>query len=106
MNLDDVLQWWSFVFLGVLVYTAGQQVKKVFPALVNTPFYKRTVVFHAPVIATAIAAIPIFPMPEDLGNELGTRLLFGAVAGVSASWSYKAFMRLMGRDTKSKEEDK
>jgi hypothetical protein len=105
MTAEDVLQWWSFVFLGVLVYTMGQQIKRVFPSLVAKAWYRRTIVFHAPLVATAIAAIPVFPMPEAIGQDIGARLLFGAVAGISCSWLYKAFMRLLGKDSKSKSDD-
>jgi hypothetical protein len=105
MSVEDVLQWWSFVFLGVLVYSVGQQMKRVFPKLVAKPWYQRTIVFHAPVIATALAAVPVFPMPEAIGGGIGTRLLFGAVAGIASSWSYKAFMRLLGKDNKSQTGD-
>lgn len=105
MTAEDVLQWWSFVFLGVLVYTTGQQIKRVFPSLVTKAWYQRTIVFHAPLVATVIAAIPMFPMPEAIGRDIGTRLLFGAVAGISSSWLYKAFMRLLGKDSKSKSDN-
>ncbi|NBU69855.1 MAG: hypothetical protein EBS53_00095 [Bacteroidetes bacterium] len=101
MTAEELIQWWSFVFLGVLVYTLGQQVKLIFPKLVAKAWYQRTIVFHAPIVATAIASLPIFPMPESIGAEIGTRLLFGAVAGICSSWSYKALMRLLGRDSKS-----
>lgn len=104
MDLSQILQWWSFVFLGVIVYAAGEQTKKVFPSITNQKWYQRTIVFHAPVIATGLAALPIFPMPEDIGDGLGARLLFGCVAGIACSWSYKAFMRLLGKDTKHREE--
>lgn len=100
MTAESVLQWWSFVFLGVAVYFLGQQIKKV-PAIANTAWYHRTVVFHAPVAATLVACIPLFPMPDALGGDIGTRILYGLVAGIASSWSYKAFMRLLGRDTKS-----
>jgi len=102
MTVDDVLQWWSFVFLGVFVYTVGEQTKRVFPKLVQMAWYQRTIVFHAPVIATGLAAIPVFPMPEAIGGGIGARLLFGVVAGIASSWSYKAFMRLLGKDNKSR----
>jgi len=105
MNAEEVLQWWSFGFLGVVVYTAGQQIKRVFPALVNQPWYKRTVVFHAPLVATIIAVLPWFPMPDNIGSAIGTRILYGLVAGICCSWSYKAIMRLLGRDTKSVDEE-
>lgn len=101
MTLEEVLQWWSFVFLGVVVYTIGQQVKRMFPKLVAKPWYQRTIVFHAPVAATCLASLPVFPMPEAIGSDIGTRLLFGAVAGICSAWSYKALMRLLGRDSKS-----
>lgn len=103
MELESVLQWWSFVFLGVIVYAAGEQMKLVFPAIAAKPWYQRTIVFHAPVLSTALAALPIFPMPEAIGDGVGARLLFGCVAGIACSWSYKAFMRLLGKDTKHKE---
>lgn len=101
MTLEEVLQWWSFVFLGVVVYSIVEQTKKVFPFLASKSWYQRTLVFHAPVLATGIASMPFFPMPEVLGTDIGTRLLFGAVAGICCSWSYKALMRLLGRDNKS-----
>lgn len=105
MTLEEILQWWSFVFLGVLVYSMGEGIKRVFPGIVKKPWYQRTVVFHAATVSTAIAALPFFPMPEVLGTALGTRLLFGSVAGIASSWSYKAFSRLLGKDTKSKSEE-
>lgn len=101
MTAESVLQWWSFVFLGVVVYAMGAQVKVVFPTLASQRWYQRTVVFHAPIVAAAIACVPVFPMPEDIGTHLGSRLLFGMVAGICCSWLYKAFMRLLGRDSKS-----
>lgn len=103
MELESVLQWWSFVFLGVIVYAAGEQMKIVLPQIAAKTWYQRTIVFHAPVLATALAALPVFPMPEAIGDGIGTRLLFGCVAGIACSWSYKAFMRLLGKDTKHKE---
>ncbi len=103
MELDQVLQWWSFVFLGVVVYAGGEGMKRVFPGLVAKTWYQRTIVFHAPIIATVLASMSIFPMPEALGDGIGSRLLFGCVAGISSSWLYKAFMRLLGRDSKTKE---
>lgn len=102
MTAEDVLQWWSFVFLGVVVYSAGEQVKRVFPKIVTKRWYIRTVVFHAPVVATLLACIPVFPMPEAIGGDIGTRVLYGMVAGISCSWLYKAFMRLLGKDSKSR----
>lgn len=105
MNLEDILQWWSFVFLGVLVYSMGEGIKQVFPNLVKHKWYVRTVVFHGTATSTALAALPFFPMPDALGTELGTRLLFGAVAGICASWSYKALMRLLGKDTKTRRQE-
>lgn len=101
MSVEDVLQWWSFVFLGVVVYFFLEQVKKLFPGLVKKPWFSRTIVFHAPVLATAIAVLPFFPMPESIGGEIGTRVLFGLVAGITCAWSYKAMMRLLGKDHKS-----
>ena len=101
MDLAQVLDWWSFVFLGVIVYSAGEQVKKVFPALVAQTWFQRTIVFHAPVFATLIAALPWFPMPEAIGGEIGARLLFGCAAGIGCAWLYKAFMRLLGKDSSS-----
>lgn len=101
MTAESVLQWWSFVFLGVVVYAMGTQIKLVFPKLAAKKWYRRTVVFHAPVIATLIACVPIFPMPDDIGGDIGTRILFGSVAGICCSWLYKAFMRLLGRDSQS-----
>jgi hypothetical protein len=101
MTLEEILQWWSFVFLGVLVYSIGEQTKRVFPRLATKPWYQRTIVFHAPVQSVIIAATPWFPMPAAIGDEIGTRILFGLVAGISCSWSYKAFMRLLGKDNKS-----
>ena len=100
MDLEQVLDWWSFVFLGVIVYAGGEQIKTLFPQLITRTWYSRTVVFHAPFVATVIAALPIFPMPEAIGDGIGARLLFGLVAGIASAWSYKAFMRLLGRDTK------
>lgn len=102
MTAEDVLQWWSFVFLGVVVYSFGQQIKRIFPKLVEQRWYVRTVVFHAPVVATLLACIPVFPMPEAIGSDIGTRVLYGLVAGISCSWLYKAFMRLLGKDSKSR----
>jgi hypothetical protein len=104
MDLTQILQWWSFVFLGVIVYAGGEGVKRVFPKIASQAWYQRTIVFHAPVIATGLAALPIFPMPEAIGDGIGARLLFGCVAGIACSWSYKAFMRLLGKDTKHREE--
>lgn len=101
MTAESVLQWWSFVFLGVIVYAMGAQIKVVFPQIASQRWYRRTVVFHAPLVATAIAAVPVFPMPEDIGSHIGSRILFGLVAGICCSWLYKAFMRLLGRDSKS-----
>lgn len=106
MDLAQVLDWWSFVFLGVIVYSAGEQVKKVFPSLVAQTWYQRTIVFHAPVVSTALAAVPVFPMPEAIGDGMGARLLFGCVAGIACAWSYKAFMRLLGRDSSSQAVEK
>lgn len=80
----------------------GEGVKQMFPTLVKQQWYVRTVVFHGAATATLIAMLPFFPMPEVLGTDIGTRLLFGAVAGICASWSYKALMRLLGKDTKSR----
>lgn len=101
MTAESVLQWWSFVFLGVIVYAGGVQIKLLFPKLAAHKWYRKTVVFHAPIVAATIACVPVFPMPEDIGNGLGSRLLFGLVAGICCSWLYKAFMRLLGRDSKS-----
>jgi hypothetical protein len=103
MTLDQVLEFWSFLFLGVIVYFFGEQVKVFFPALVKKPWFSRTVVLHAPIAATLIAAIPVFPMPSEIGNELGARLLYGLVAGICSAYSYKMLMRLTGNDTKGKE---
>lgn len=105
MSVEEVLQWWSFVFLGVLVYSMGVQAKKLFPKLYDKKWVKRTIVFHAPLVATGIACLPIFPMPDAVGSDIGTRILFGAVCGVCCSWVYKAFMRLLGKDTKSSSEE-
>lgn len=104
MDVSQILEWWSFVFLGVLVYATGEQVKRLFPALVKNKWYQRTIVFHAPIQATVIAVLPIFPMPEAIGDGIGERLLFGSVAGIACSWSYKAFMRLLGKDSKHRED--
>lgn len=104
MTAEQVLSWWSFVFLCVVVYEGGRRFKKVFPNIAKQAWYERTVVFHAPIIATAIAAIPVFPMPDTLGDGVGERLLFGAVAGITCAWTYKAFMRLLGKDSSSKED--
>lgn len=103
MTASDVLQWWSFVFLGVLVYSMGEQAKKLFPKLYQKTWFKRTIVFHAPIVATLIAVLPFFPMPDAIGGEIGTRILFGSVCGVVCAWVYKAFMRLLGKDTKSQQ---
>lgn len=102
MSADDVLQWWSFVFLGVVIYTSGEQVKRVFPKLVKTRWYIRTVVFHAPLVGACLASIPVFPMPDAIGTSIGARVLYGLVAGISCAWLYKAFMRLLGKDSKSR----
>jgi len=103
MTAEEVLSWWSFVFLGVVVYALGQGLKQAFPAFTEKKWVQRTIVFHAPILCTAIACIPLFPMPETIGTDIGTRVLFGLVAGISCSWSYKAFMRLLGKDNKSTE---
>lgn len=100
MTAESVLQWWSFVFLGVAVYFIGQQIKRI-PSIASQQWYQRTVVFHAPIAATLVACIPVFPMPDAIGGDIGTRVLYGLVAGIASAWSYKAFMRLLGRDTKS-----
>lgn len=104
MDVSQVLDWWSFVFLGVLVYAAGEQTKRLFPSLLKNKWYQRTIVFHAPIQATIIASLPVFPMPEAIGNDIGARLLFGSVAGIACSWSYKAFMRLLGKDSKHRDD--
>lgn len=102
MTAEDLLQWWSFVFLGVLVYSMGEQAKRLFPKLHAMKWFQRTIVFHAPVVATAIALIPAYPMPDVVGDGMGARALVGAVCGITCSWIYKGFMRLLGKDTKSK----
>jgi len=102
MTAADVLQWWSFLFLGVFVYYMGNSVKRAFPSILKQTWYKRTIVFHPAVIAPIIAVMPIFPMPSAIGDEIGTRILFGLVAGICSAWSYKAVMRLLGKDTSSK----
>lgn len=104
MTLADVLQWWSFAFLGVVVYYLGKSVKTSFPELVAKPWFKRTIVFHAPIAATLIAILPIFPMPQSIGDAIGTRLLFGLVAGICCAWLYKATMRLIGADSSGRAE--
>lgn len=109
MTLEEILGWWSFLFLGVLVYSIGEFVKRKVVPLIKwqwvLKWYDRTVVGHAPIVATGVAAIPVFPMPDQIDEGIGARLLFGFVAGVCASWSYKAAMRILGKDTKSKNED-
>ncbi|NJL54370.1 hypothetical protein HC928_03665 [bacterium] len=102
MTVEDVLQWWSFVFLGVLAYSMGLEAKRLFPKFYEKKWVNRTVVFHAPLVTTLIAVLPIFPMPDAIGGDLGTRILFGCVCGISCAWTYKAFMRLLGKDTKSR----
>lgn len=102
MTAEDVLQFWSFLFLGVLVYAMGAQAKNVFPKLYAKKWFQRTVVFHAPVVATLIASLPVFPMPDMLGDSIGARLLYGVVCGITCAWSYKAVKRLFGVDTKSR----
>lgn len=99
MDISQILEWWSFVFLGVIVYAVTEQIKRVFPNVASKTWYKRTIVFHAPLMATGLAALPVFPMPEAIGDGIGARLLFGCVAGISCAWSYKAFMRLLGKDS-------
>jgi len=102
MTVSEVLQWWSFVFLGVVVYYLGKSVKSSFPGLAAKPWFKRTVVFHPPIVATLIAVLPVFPMPPTIGDDIGPRVLFGFVAGICCAWLYKATMRLLGNDTASK----
>lgn len=102
MTVQSLTDWWSFVFLGVLVYAMGDGFKHLFPGIAEQRWYQRSVVFHAPLVATAIAITPWFPMPPSIGLEIGPRALFGAVAGIAAAWLYKAFRRLLGVDTSSR----
>ncbi len=99
MTMEQVPEFWSFLFLGVVVAFVGEQIKSVFPNLAQAKWYTRTVVFHAPLVATGIAAFPYFPMPESIGDGIGARLLYGFVAGICSAWSYKALARLTGRDS-------
>lgn len=101
MDYMQVLEWWSFVFLGAAAYWSGQRVKRVFPDLVAKKWFQRTIVFHAPIVCTLAALLPGFPLPEVIGSEPAAAGLFGLCAGIASSWSYKAFSRLTGRDTKS-----
>lgn len=101
MPVEDIAQWWSFLFLGVFIYAGLQQFKTQFPGVAGKLWVQRSMGFVGPTVSMLIAMLPIFPMPDSLGNSIGTRALFGLVAGICCSWSYKAFKRLAGADTKS-----
>lgn len=105
MDFSVVVSWWSFVFLGVVVYSAGRMVKKIVQAHMPWEWaktlYMRTVVIHAPIAATLIALIPGFPVPKEFDGNKIAQGLYGLVAGICAAWSYKALQRALGRDTKT-----
>lgn len=101
MSLEAVLSWWSFLFLGVVVFSTQETLKRLFGT--TSAFYHYTAPLWGPVLGTLYALIPGFPMPEGLVDTPASRALFGAVAGTFCSLSYKAVKRLAGADTKSYE---
>ncbi len=108
MTAEQVLSWWSFIFLGVVVYVVGEWVKQTVRDRFQASswqrrLFDRTVLAHAPLVATCIALLPGFPIPPELPQTVLSFAIFGFVAGVFAAWSYKLVKRILGkdRDTKS-----
>jgi hypothetical protein len=107
MSVMEALQWWSFAFLCIIVYSIGWFTKSQVRAKhdVGSPFRKlfdRSVLIHPVLAGWAIALLPFFPMPPAIGTSAGSRSLFGIVAGITCAWVVKFVKRSLGLDVSSR----
>lgn len=103
--MEQVIEFWSFIALGVILYWALKAFKKAFPGVCKKEWFRRTVAFYAPLAGALVGLVPHFPLPDLLVPEgagylerLPTQVIYGFVAGIACSLSYHAFRRLFGLD--------
>jgi hypothetical protein len=101
MTFDQVLSWWSFVFLGVLIYLTGQWIKVGMRRLLARwpralRLYEVTIDAHGAFAGALVAGYaPGFPIPSAIGESRASHLLFGFVAGACSSISFKMLTRAL-----------
>lgn len=100
-NLLSTFLTWQFMLFSLSVVTVTYVVRKIVeyiggPTMFKNKFWNELFLPIAPIVNGGFIAwlIPMYPYPEDI-KSVGTKILFGLVAGFLSGTTYKIFKGLL-----------